>query len=253
MGNFFGLNFDTFTNGMKTNRIVLIVFLFLSWMGNAQSTLKGKIMAKTSDLEGVSVINISSGVSISSEAGGYFTIKAKVNDTLQFTAVQFVAKKIVLKDQDFKSDLFFVNLELTSYELREVKVNKDIDAVTMGILSKPAKKYSPAERKLHEATTGGGIVPLNPILNAISGRTNMLKKEVEVEKKEYVIRKLNDWFEDDYYYEKHKIPKNYIEGFKYFLADDSEFMIAVKSKNKTYVKFLMGESAAAYLQIIKNQ
>jgi hypothetical protein len=42
------------------------------------------------------------------------------------------------------------------------------------------KKYTPAERKLYTATSGGGI---DGLLNTISGRKAMLKKEIIVEKK----------------------------------------------------------------------
>ena len=60
----------------------------------------------------------------------------------------------------------------------------------MGIISPFTKHYTPAQRKLYTATSGGGIVPVDPILNWLSGRTAMLKKEVEVEKKETLMDKI---------------------------------------------------------------
>jgi hypothetical protein len=233
----------------------LALFFFTFSFGFAQkSELKGKVMSTTKDLEGITVTNLRSNYSILTESGGYFTIHVNVNDTLQFSAVQFKDRKVVVKATDLSTNLFFVNLELVSYTLKEVVIDqhKDINAVSMGILALPAKKYSPAERKLYEATTGGGIVPLNPILNAISGRTNMLKKEIEVEKKEYTIRKLSEWFEAEFYSERFKIPTDYIEGFQYFLADDPQFENAVRSKNKTLTVFLMGEVAVQYLNSIQD-
>jgi hypothetical protein len=229
------------------------LFLIFSFGFAQKSELKGKVMSSIKDLEGITVTNLRSNYSTLTESGGYFTIRVLVNDTLQFSAVQFKDRKVVVRASDLQSDVFYVNLELISYDLKEVVVDqhKGINAVSMGILAVPAKKYSPAERKLHEATTGGGIVPLNPILNAISGRTSMLKKEIEVEKKEYTIRKLNEWFEANFYTERFKIPTAYIEGFQYFLADDPQFESAVRSKNKTLTVFLMGEVAVTYLNSIQ--
>ena len=237
----------------KKYSVLASLFLIFSF-GFAQKTeLKGKVMSISKELEGITITNLSSNYSTLTLSGGYFTIRVNVNDTLQFSGVQFKLKKVVVRPRDLTSDLFLVNLELISYNLKEVVIDqhKDINAVSMGILAAPAKKYSPAERKLHEATTGGGIVPLNPILNTISGRTNMLKKEIEVEKKEYTIRKLNEWFEASFYTERFNIPVDYIQGFQYFLADDPDFESAVRSKNKTLTVFLMGEVAVQYLNSIQ--
>jgi hypothetical protein len=96
----------------------------------------------------------------------------------------------------------------------------------------------------------GGSMSIDPLLNWISGRTTMLKKELDVEKKEYTIRKLNDWFENSFYIERFKIPEDYIQGFQYYLADNLTFANAVKSKNKTLAIFIMGEVANEYLKLI---
>lgn len=236
-------------------------FLTFFSFGFAQkSELKGKIMGSNIDLEGIYIINLNSNNATTSQSGGYFTIQARENDTLQFSAVHIKGRKVILKSSDVAADLFFVNLELASYNLNEVVINQNnINAVSMGILSAPAKKYTPAERRLYTATGGGNTYGLNTkvsfdgILNSISGRTTMLKKEVAVERKEYTIRKLNEWFEDNFYIERLKIPADYIKGFQYYLAENPEFESAVKSKNKTLAVFIMGEVATSYLKVINEK
>ncbi len=175
------------------------MFIVFFSIGCAQRVeLNGKVRAYTDDLEGIYIINLNSNLATTTEAGGYFKISAQENDTLQFSAVHLEGKKVVLKYTDVKSELFFVSMELASYNLKEVVVNQDdINAVDLGILSKPAKKYTPAERRLYTATGGGNTYGLNTkvsfdgILNSISGRTAMLKEEVAVERKEYTLRKIN--------------------------------------------------------------
>lgn len=237
------------------------LFIVFSSIGFAQRIeLNGKVRAYTDDLEGIYIINLNSNLATTTEAGGYFKISAQENDTLQFSAVHLEGKKVVLKYTDVKSELFFVSMELASYNLKEVVVNQDnINAVDLGILSKPAKKYTPAERRLYTATGGGNTYGLNTqvsldgILNSISGRTAMLKKEVAVERKEYTLRKINEWFEETFYTEQLKIPADYVKGFQYYLVENAHFENAVKSKNKTLATFIMGEIAASYLEVINEK
>lgn len=241
----------------------LLLSMFLAFFSSVfaqRSEVKGKIRAYTDDLEGVHIINLNSNSATTSKSGGYFEILGQENDTLQFSAVHLQGKKVVLKYTELKSELFFVTMELASYNLKEVVINQnDINAVSMGILSKPAKKYTPAERRLYTATGGGNTYGLNTqvsfdgILNAISGRTTMLKKEVAVERKEYTLRKINEWFEETFYTEQLKIPPDYVKGFQYYLVENTHFENAVKSKNKTLATFIMGEIAASYLEVINEK
>ena len=99
----------------------------------------------------------------------------------------------------------------------------------------------------------GGSLGLDPILNWISGRTKMLKKELKVEKKEIALQKINDLFEEDYFTKILKIPVENVKGFQYFLVEDAEFVKALKSKNKTMAKFLLIGLASNYLDLQKQK
>jgi hypothetical protein len=144
-------------------------------------SLKGKIVSNAIDLEGIYIVNLKTDESTTTINGGYFDIQANVGDTLMFSAIQFKGKKVVVTEKDFNDKLFFVKLETMINQLEEVKIIRynNINAVALGIIPAGQKHYTPAERKLYTATTGGGILPIDPILNWISGRTNMLKKEIE--------------------------------------------------------------------------
>ena len=62
-----------------------------------------------------------------------------------------------------------------------------INFYDVGIPGYTGKTATQSERRLNEATTGGGFIPLNPILNAISGRTKMLKQQVALEAKDELL------------------------------------------------------------------
>lgn len=79
-------------------------------------------------------------------------------------------------------------------ELEEVALTnvQEINAVSLGIIPREIQTLSVNERRLAEAGDFkwtqllgliGGSVPVNPILNAISGRTKKLKRNIVVENK----------------------------------------------------------------------
>lgn len=244
----------------------LIFFIFFVNLTSGQGfisskKINGKVTANYNDLEGIYIINLKTEKATVTERGGYFSINASVGDSLMFSAVQFKSLKIVLKENDFNKELFFVKLETLVRILDEVKINeyKNINAVSLGIISPNTKHYTPAERKLAAATGTDAQFGLNtsfsvdPLLNWMSGRTAMLRKELEVEKKETLMDKINGWYEEKYFIQTLKIPEDYVKGFKYFIVQDSKFVDAMKVKNKTMATFIMNELAVNYLQLLKEK
>ena len=246
--------------------LFLIIFSNFGWaqVSNPKN-LKGKVVSNAIDLEGIYVVNLKSDASTATEKGGYFNIQAKVGDTLMFSDMQFKGKKVALMEKDFSGDLFFVKLETMINQIEEVKIIRynHINAVSLGIIPAGQKHYTPAERRLKTATglnatanagsMAGGSVSLDPLLNWMSGRTAMLKKEVEVEKKEFVLQKLESMFEHEFFVDKLKIPADYVKGFWYYVAEDKKFAEALNDKNKTMATFILGGLATQYLETIKTE
>jgi len=247
--------------------IFLIAFLFLIQISNGQDIvtakkINGKVTADSNELEGIYIINLKTEKATLTERGGYFSITASVGDTLMFSAVQFKALKVALTESDFKKELFFVKMEPLVRFLNEVIVNeyKNINAVSLGIIPHDIKPSTPAERKLFTATGGGkNLYGLNTkisgdaILNAISGRTAMLKKELEVEKKETLMDKINSWYETVYFTKTLKIPEDYVKGFLFYIVEDVKFVEAINAKNKTMATFLMNELAVKYNALLNEK
>lgn len=249
---------------LALQKIKILLFLFfLTQLSLAQQLtvskkIYGKITADSNDLENIYIINLQSDKSALSERGGYFSIDGAIGDTLVFTAVQFKSVKITLKASDFNNEILFVKMETLIRILDEVKINeyKNINAVSLGIISSRTKHYTPAERKLkaasnYDAQIGTNTsVGLDPVLNWISGRTTMLKKEVEVEKKELMLTKIENLYDEKYFIETLKIPENFVKGFQYYIVEDAKFAEALKAKNKTMATFLMNELAVTYKELI---
>ena len=240
---------------LKTNKTLLIFFLWITQISFGQATgakeILGQIFEQSTSVEGVNIINNETQVTAVSDASGMFSIVAKEGDVLVFSSVNLEPFKRRITIEDLKSNLLQIKMVAKEIELKEVVVNENanINAENLGIIPAGQKKYTAAERKVYTATS----TPGDMLFNAISGRTSMLKKEVEVEKKEALFRKMEYLFDEKYYTERLKISVEDIKGFQLYCIEDSEFAVSLNSKNKTMSMFLITELAGKYLKILENE
>jgi hypothetical protein len=215
--------------------------------------LKGQVNGYVTNLEGIYVINLKTEQAVFTNESGNFAIKAGVGDTLVFSGLQFKRKEVVLCAEDFEKKPFDVHLIAMVNELNEVVIRNysGINATSLGIIPFDQKKYTPAERKYATASSArlnpGGF---DPVLNLISGRSAMLKKEMAVEKKEFYIVMLEKMFNKEHFINTLRLPLDYIKGFEYYVVDNQKFTKVLEMKNKTTIEFLLGELAEKYKDII---
>ncbi|MBP6041274.1 MAG: carboxypeptidase-like regulatory domain-containing protein [Flavobacterium sp.] len=230
--------------------ICFILFWFTTQLfgqSNVVQECHGKVNADMSNLEGIYVINLTTENAAITDSKGYFTIKAAVGDSLLLSSVQFKSVKKAITTQDL-NNLFFVIMQPIMNELKEVVVKRPtVSAESLGIIPYGQKKYTPAERKIFTATSGFGI---DPLLNLFSGRTAMLKKELEVEKKEGYLVQLENLFDNNHFVNTLQIPSDYVKGFLYYAVENPKFTRVLNTKNRTSIEFLMSELAVQYREII---
>ncbi|MGN7810706.1 carboxypeptidase-like regulatory domain-containing protein [Flavobacterium sp. 22076] len=237
-----------------------------SWSQNQERTvISGKITSNTNDLEGVYVVNAQTEAMTTTNSSGAFSILAKPDDVLVFSSIQFKENRVLLTCENFTDLNFTVRMNLVMHQLQEVVIKRydNINAVALGIVPSGQKSYTEAERKLRTATAldatanagtmAGGSISADPLLNFLSGRTAMLKKEVEVEKKEFFMKLLERMFSLEHFVERLKIPAEYVKGFEYYAVENKQFTTILNSKNKTSTEFLLGELAVKYKEIIAGE
>lgn len=239
-----------------TRLICLLIFWFPSFLFSQEKMsgiCHGKVTAELSNLEGIYVINMKSENAVITDKQGYFSIPAIEGDSILLSSSQFKSAKIKITSETFKSNLVLVKMKPIMNELREVIIkNSSISAESLGIIPYGQKKYTPAERKLLTATSGKlNPMGLDPLLNLLSGRTAMLKKELEVEKKESFLAQLEAMFDKNHYVNTLHIPAIYVKGFLYFVVENPQFTKVLKTKNRTSIEFLLGELATKYLEMNK--
>lgn len=231
-----------------------IFFFFLANVILAQESgrtiLNGKINANTVDLEGVYVINLKTEKSTITESDGHFLIAAAPGDTLLFSAIHLKELRVFLEKKDFQAD-FVVKMESSITSLKEVVVKRydNINAVALGISPSGMLHRTQAERRLYTAKSTTG----DALLNLMSGRTAMLKKEIVVEEKLSFINQIDNMFNEDYFRNTLKIPLEYIKGFQYYIVENERFTKILKSKNKTQIEFAMVSLAGKYNEILSGE
>lgn len=246
---------------MKGNKLLFFFLFFCGITFSQEKMIHVKINANGNDAEGINVVNLVNEKSAKSDAKGEFQILAKADDLLVLSSERFEYKRKIINEDDLKSKLITIQMTPKPGQLEEVVITKyrNINAVDLGILSKPAKEYTPAERRLktassYDLTVGTyNSVSLDAIINSISGRTAMLKKELEVERKEIAREKLLSIFDEEYLIEKLKIPSDYVKGFQYFVVEDEKFRQVLKSRDKIAQEILVNKLATDYLKILGDE
>lgn len=232
---------------MKNWFVVLLFFTtFCTWSQTSnKKILHGKIVADSASVVGIDVVNLGNEKATVTNNKGEFSILAKADDILVFSSMTLEMKRMLVDDDDLKLETITIYMTPKINELEEVIVK--INAAEGISIFQGQKHYTPAERKLYTATSG----LLDAPLNWLSGRTEMLKKEIIVERKERMLYKIGILYDDKYYIQTLKVPEIYIDDFQRYIIEDKEFAAALKVKNRTMILFLISKLAVNYNAIPK--
>lgn len=250
---------------MRINSILLGILFLLCQNSFGQildeKLLQGKIRVDSVGVNGINILNLINGKITQTNSSGDFFILAKANDILVFSAANLKTFKKTIRFIDFELGMLSINMESKTTELKEVIVIKNqINALSLGVVTKDPVKYSPAERRLRTAgdfkpiqllNLLGGSMPLDPLINKINGRTKRLKKLVVLEKKENYIKLISELYNQEYFTVQLGIASDYVNGFKYFIVENDNFLKVLESKNEERTSFFMVALAQEYKDILK--
>lgn len=228
----------------------LFMFLLVSASSlaqkNTQQILQGKFLSDGKSVGGVDVVNLVNEKATISDKNGYFRIEAKAGDLLVISGKEFEYMRHSVEQEDFDNGAFTIKLITKAIELEEAVVNRyaHINSRALGIIPANQKVYTPAEAKLASAQSG----PIDFIVGSITGKIAQKKKEVEVEKKEFLLERLDILYTDSFYTKKLKIPQDQIKAFKFFAVDDQALAESVASKNKSLIEFELSRLSNQYLK-----
>ena len=162
--------------------------------------LHAKVISYGDAVQDVYVINKRTGSEAKTDNNGLFILEVRIGDELAVYSPKIVSRNFTVNKQWFDEIPFVLSVDQQFYELEEVVIENRITSESLGLVPKGQKRYTPAERRLKTASemkplwlagigAAGGAVPLDPLINALTGRTRMLKTALETEKKRDTQRK----------------------------------------------------------------
>lgn len=250
---------------MKNNfTLPIFLLLFTNFVfSQDEKLLHGKIVVEDATPKGVVILNLSNEKETISDSLGRFSILAKPEDLVVFSASHLDYMRKIIEAEDFESRVLVVKMTSKINQLDEVEVvdYSHLNSESLGITN-GVKTYTPAERRLktagdfkpiHLLSILGGSLDVDPILNAINGRTKSLKKQIQIEKKEKYLSKLETLYEADYFTEKLKINADFVDGFKYYLIENDAFVAILDKSNESQIAFVMSQLSVDYNNLISNE
>jgi hypothetical protein len=207
---------------MKSIYSLFSLFFFLIGLNSiAQKNidvLHGRIITREGSREGIVVTNTTKENSVISDKMGYFDISSQVNDTLKFTSPFHIEYTYVVTELDIMRNPVLFPLEQLygMNQLNEIVITK-YSGGSLGLFDGIGKKYTPAERKLKTANSG-----LDLVVNALSGRTGMLRKNLAYEREDLRVDKFFDVISNERLTAYYKVPADYTESFVYFAVTNKE-------------------------------
>ncbi|MBD0779856.1 carboxypeptidase-like regulatory domain-containing protein [Maribacter sp. ANRC-HE7] len=225
--------------------------------------LEGRVYSDSGDVAATHVLNVTSKKASITDQDGFFSITVRLNDTLVFSAVQYKRKTMRVTQSVLESKLLYVPMEELINQLDEVIVmpynltgnmatdlgRTIIDPVvtssTLGLPNAYVKLPTKAERELF-AATANPIMSFDPLINAITGRTKMLKQRVARNKTYERTQRVRAFYADSLYTTEFKIPQGNIDDFMYFCEVDPVFQTLVDSHDRFKIWEFMRRKSVVY-------
>ncbi len=226
---------------MKKIVFLLLVFYAGTVYCQEETMVKGRIIFSSLNLSEINIINLSTNFGTVNNSAGEFEIMVAVGDELLFSSVQYEPEYVLITPEIFDKRWFQVKLEPALNELQPVTISNidlsgDLIADSQLVEEKayfnnnsfglpmPGPKISVEDRRIYTATTGApGIIPLDLILNVISGRLKKLKRLKSYAELDKVVDEGMNSMEKDFFVSECGIPEIYIASFMYFCAENPNF------------------------------
>ena len=233
--------------------------LFFTSLGIAQSRkqIYGKISVVDASPFNVLVLNLNTQQEVKSDQDGLFLILAQPDDVLVFSSQNLDYMRKIVEQTDLEQNIFTIKMTSKRIVLEEVEI-KTYNAVDLGILQRPAKTYTTMERRLrtagdfkpiHLLALIGGGMPLDPVFNAINGKTKRLKKEIKLEQSHKRLEQFQLFFPKEDLMTQVNINPERIMEFTYFILEEEEFKTLLYAKDKNKMLFYLIQNYTKFQNI----
>ncbi len=244
--------------------LILFLFVFCSDV-MAQSPyfkeINGRVLSATKDVEAIHILNKTSNKATITNAKGDFSIPVRINDTLLISGVQFHKKEMLITTKLLAQTTIYITLIEKVNELDEIvvrpynlsgniasdelnaKTDDIVTASTMGLPGANVILPPKSQRMLNSATSGFGI---GTLINAISGRTKMLKKRVALERENRIIAEVSNNYDKKNLSIQSGIAEEKMDDFIFFCANDPDFYTIEEKKDELMMLAYLLEKIKQY-------
>lgn len=257
----------------KIIKFSIVCFFLISSSVYAQRSieLEGQVLNDTIDKSQLTVVNISLKEGTTTDENGFFKIKARLNDTINISAVQYESRQFVVNQTMYnrkKISLYLIpkvteldaveisNIDLTGNLNRDIQgtqFKKEVTAGELGIPENTAPKRTIEERRYYTAITSSAGIPLDGLINSITGRLKMLKKHIEVSRFQKLVEESRYLISDTIYMKNLNVPEDLIEDFVYYVFEDKKAKAFVDADNALGLFEFMMSKSKAYIELKENE
>lgn len=247
--------------------LVFILLLSFSAFSSAQTffskNIQGKVYSADGDVAATHVLNATTKRATITDIDGFFSIQARLNDTIVFSAVQYKKKELIVTTEILAQRMLNIPLEesltvldeviVTPYnlsgdiakDLQILKTEQVVTAQTVGLPNAYVRIPSKAERELF-AATANPFMSFDPLINAITGRTKMLKKRLARNKLYSRTERVREFYPDSIFRVDLKIPENKIDDLLYFCEVDATFQSVVDTHDRLKIWDFIRKKSLVY-------
>jgi hypothetical protein len=234
---------------LKTKITLPIILFFFATVGIAQTRKQiiGRIVVADASPANVIILNLNTEQEAISDKLGSFSLLVQPEDVLVFSSENLDYLRKIVEQYDCETGTFEIKMTSKLIVLDEVEI-KTYNAVDLGILERPAKSYTTAERRLktagdfkpiHLLALLGGSMPLDPVFNAINGKTKRLKKEILLEQNQKRLQQFQAFFPAEELIKNVKVKADEVTEFSYFVLEEEQFKSILNRNDKSKMLFYL--------------
>ncbi len=242
------------------NILLTICLCLIPFLSVGQEEIQGRI-TNTTDVAGIHILNKNSRYNTITDHRGNFSIRAHVWDTLVFSSIHYMPKKVVVNPEIYESKVVIVSLQelvneldevfigpsLTgniSSDLKNIKTTKPLNFDDVGI---PGFKGKPEEKIAPIAPVIPVSVNLEALYKHLSGYYRKLRLRRKWEAQNITVSKILFVYDATFFKESYQIPENRIFDFLLFCIETSSIQEDFKKENYVGVLSIFEEKSLIYL------
>lgn len=231
------------------NKFILTIgflLLYSAVYSQKKIIIEGRIVADSIQNTRINILNITKNIGTTNSDLGEFKIEVQENDTLLFSSVQYENVRIKISEKNITQKFLKVVLTEKVIDLNEVNVRnisltgnltRDAEKIKTynyfeGIPTSKIPKLTSIGRKLYTARDGD----IDPLLNFISGRMQMLEKAIENEQLTFDVQEGIDAIESSFFIQELEIPEEEIINFVYYCAASPTYRELIE--NNSYLDLI---------------